>query len=193
MVDTQPVDDTKYAGPSKAIEVLGRGNAYGWIGSFVGLFVGGAGAAIGTNVPGKWTEKATSLLNDVGIKLNGRWPLIAGGAFVGWQALHMVGMVIGLRVGAARAGEGHAQFERVKAKCDGLKAQLDLLRDSNRQQAEEIALLKQSARLHAVEAHDASPDVAAEAATPEPVPVVHNAVHEARLTPAPQAKSAAVS
>ena len=157
-----PIDDTKYAGPSKAIEILGRANAYGWIGWLVGAAAGGIAAAISTKTEGPGTKAATEFLSKVGIRVNGKWAVIAGTALVTSQALHYVGVAIGLRVGAMHAGTGQAQFERITARCGMLK--------------EELAELKAERRRHQNEFHR-NEEAGAEAA-----PVVSNVTHDGKGT-----------
>jgi hypothetical protein len=160
MVAKQPVDDTKYAGPSKAIEILGRGHAYGWIGSVVGL-IGGAGvAAVSTREPGEFTHKTTAALKKFGLKVDGKWAMVAAGALAGWQVMHYVSLLVGMRVAANQVGAGEEQFKRLSSKCKSLEAELNSVKTEKKAEAlpKDDAPLTTIATDDVVESRGVSPD-----------------------------------
>lgn len=164
MVAKQPVDDTKYAGPSKTIEILGRGHAYGWIGSVVGLIGGSAVAAVSTRQPGEFTHKTTAALKKFGLDVNGKWAMVAAGGLAGWQIMHYVSLLVGMRVAADQVGGGEEQFRRLSSKCKSLEKELNTLKTEKKA---ELPLAKDGAPLTTIATHDvvASRTVGAEADT----------------------------
>ena len=133
-----PLDDSKYAGPSKTIEVLGKGNAYGWVGTVTGAVLGGAWTAISTSQPGTWSRRFTEAAKTLGVHIDGKWAIMGGGAFLGAQILHFVGVAVGLREGAFTAGQGQAQFDRVRLQCENLRGDLDELKEERARHQKEF-------------------------------------------------------
>ena len=120
-------DDDIYAGPSKTIEVLGKGNAYGWVGSGVGL---AAGAIVGI-ISSTHAEQVTKWFKD-NFHLNrasGKTAIVIATALVGSQIGHWVTYAIGLGHGKKTAGHGQEQFARIKAQRDEARGQIAALKE----------------------------------------------------------------
>lgn len=124
MDQNAPISDEKYEGPSKTIIALGKAKAYGWIGSAIGAIGGAFAAGAAVKEEGKMVRKAKTLAEDVGMHIEGKTALRAGGAFLGWMIGHYVGMVYGLNRGLEGAGRGKEQFDKIKSQRDKARSEL---------------------------------------------------------------------
>jgi hypothetical protein len=122
--DKQSNDDT-YAGPSKAVEVLGKSNAYGWAGSLTGLTIGAIIGVFGSS----YGESVSKWLNNLMTnKSVGKKAIIVTSAFAFSQIGHWTGAAIGARAGIRKVGKGHEQFKRIKTELDQTKAELETIK-----------------------------------------------------------------
>jgi len=120
--------DEQYEGPSKAVEVLGRSNAFGWAGSLIGLLGGGFAAAITNKESGERSQALTKWLAGHNIHIGGRTAIIVVSALGSSQACHWIGAAIGARFGLKKAGKGQEQFKRLKQEHDAVKAELEVVK-----------------------------------------------------------------
>lgn len=151
MSHVQEHKDDIYAGPSKTIEVLGKGNAYGWVGSGVGLVAGAIAGVISSTHAEQVTDwfKKNFHLN----RASGKTAIVVATALVGSQIGHWVTYFVGLGHGKKTAGQGQEQFARLKAQRDTARTEVEALKQERDALAKEIAI-------------DHSKGVHADAATP---------------------------
>ncbi len=158
MANEKHINDEKYAGPSKTIEVLGKGNAASWMGSISGLVIGGVAAALSTKENSTMAIKGKEFVTWVShgrINISGKWPVIIGSALLGSQLAHWVTYFIGMGHAARNSGKGQEQFERMKVERRKLKAEIELLkaeRDAGRKEAVETIASAEAPR-HTIATH----------------------------------------
>ena len=124
MQQTPQTTHEEYEGVPLAVEVLGNGSTYGWIGRVGGAVIGGVIAAFNTAEGGPFTRRATETLAKLKINVSGKTAIIAGGALAGSIGGHLLGMLIGLGKAKSTLGKGRAQFERIITQRDDALTEL---------------------------------------------------------------------
>lgn len=117
----------KYAGPSKPALALLEGRVYGFFGGLIGLV---GGAALSGNVikeESKLVQESSAFLKGWGVPLKGRALLMAAGALAGSAVMHRIGNIIGIAVGARKAGDPEAQFDRTQNRIAQLEEKVEAL------------------------------------------------------------------
>ena len=132
------VRDEPYEGAREADIAVGKSKVYGWVTALIGAAVGGIIAATTNRTAGPYTERAQKLMKTVDWNVDGKNAIIAGSALLGGLIGNYTGMAIGFVRGLRNAGDGRAQFNRIKAERNMLAQQLDEVEAQNDQLHEEL-------------------------------------------------------